>query len=290
MLTKEFRLYPQRVLRDWRKGQQTYPGRDRDVPRCSWAEQILGKVVKPCVAEHSEHLEWFWFTRYEGPRSDHLEEALPQELGQVVGHVKLRVAFDGEDEEDQWTAFKTTVEHAAVACGFLSFEGDYGFVGDLGGDRFITHNRSGERVEHRAELVARFLHAASAVVLDLLTETQTMIDGQQATVFCLEDNTSRDSPNWSVCESLHHLFCNLSDVQLDAFMFRGNGLLGWVYASGHIGPGRNWFERPSSSDVRGERTEARAAQERASGDPTPPSDKLGNEGLACGLLPDGHGT
>jgi hypothetical protein len=82
---------------------------------------------------------------------------------------------------------------------------DYDVVKDLGGDRFIfTEANTTERI-NRAQKVAYFMDATVRLMLDMLVE-------KEPGIWKFESNDHKENPYGSAFESLHHLFCNATNV------------------------------------------------------------------------------
>lgn len=86
-------------------------------------------------------------------------------------------------------------------------EKDLTLVGDLGHSRFLADGRTDRSAEERALLVLRYLHAVAELICDNLQQSP---DGY----WSLEQSRNRENPNGSNFESLHHLFCNMTQVPL----------------------------------------------------------------------------
>ena len=83
----------------------------------------------------------------------------------------------------------------------------YDYLADLGGDRHVGNlNRNAARRQQRADLVALHYMSTSRLILDCLIGP----DPQQR--YLLETNDDPQNPQQSSFESLHHLFCNMTNV------------------------------------------------------------------------------
>ncbi len=80
-------------------------------------------------------------------------------------------------------------------------------VGDLGHSRFLASN-STSNSQNRAELVLRYLHSVSELLVDSIQKGQ---DGY----WVLEKNTNQENPHQNSFESLAHLLANMTEFQFD---------------------------------------------------------------------------
>jgi len=177
-----------------------------------WAETAIGGIIAPIVRGQWS-MEWFWFSRYncsaEADSGDCDISQIPAEFMLPQNHhfrsVRFRYAIaEGtrQDFEDQCQSSITS-----MGCRVSDFR-DYDFLGDLGGDRHIGGVRTNPRRERRAQLVAELYQAVSRLVIDALVGP----DPQGR--YGVEQNDNPQNPLGSSFESLHHLFCNITDVPL----------------------------------------------------------------------------
>lgn len=143
---------------------------------------FVGEFVLPIV-EHRLH-EHFWFTHY----------------GNCA---RFRVLTD------RYAILQEVIRKQCAATGLedRGDEKDLTLVGDLGHDRFLAANRKDKQPESRAMLVLRFLHAIAELVCDNVLKGP---DGY----WVLEKSENSENPNGSNFESLHHLFCNSTQLRL----------------------------------------------------------------------------
>jgi hypothetical protein len=187
----------------------------------NWVEQILGEVVKPIVDAFRSDIQWVWVTRYSG-RYD--TSALP--LG---AHLSPDFIFNGYY---RFVVIRI-MAHAAVVANiqaqviekatragcYIHPDGwiTYDFVKDLGSDRFIRPDAASVERERRADLVARFVYATLQLMLDSLVTDQ---HGS----WMIENNADEaQNPRGSYFQSVHHLYCNVTNVPTDALVVRRNG-------------------------------------------------------------------
>jgi hypothetical protein len=210
-----------------------------------WAETLIGRVVRALVAEFTDQVRWFWFSRYicligaQGEdRGDCDFDAIPNDFkqpfngGNQPGHRSLRFRYEIED--GQQTAFETRLQqlvnqNSYVISDFL----DYDQVGDTGGHRFLgVENRQAGRDLQRARLVTHLYQVISQLVIDAL------VGPDQANRYRIERNDLvEQNPNNSTFESLHHMFCNITQVPV-SILLNAEGqaqLLGtfWGLPRGH---------------------------------------------------------
>lgn len=84
----------------------------------------------------------------------------------------------------------------------------YNHIDDLGGDRFIGEERSDERRSERARLMEQYLFGVCKLFIHCL------IGPDENRRYRLEECIHKENPNHSVFESIHHLFCSITDVPL----------------------------------------------------------------------------
>ena len=186
-------------------------------PEDNWAETVLGRVIQPLVTIHSDGLQWFWFTRYavylgqdEGDCDINLlpkEYIQPRSGKKTQFHRSIRFRFDiSEEKQDSFETNlkKTWDKHRYFVPGGVI---DYGMPGDLGNDRHVgNEHREPQRREERAQLVVQFYMSISRIVLDAL-------DGpDKDNRYRSEHNDNEENPHGSTFETLHHIFCNTTDV------------------------------------------------------------------------------
>jgi hypothetical protein len=103
---------------------------------------------------------------------------------------------------------------ASAGCATSDFR-DYDLLGDLGGNRFVGDDRTSDRRERRAQLIVAYLQAVSELVLDAIRGPDT--DGR----YRVEVNDDEQNPHQSSFESMHHLFCNMTEVPTSALIWAG---------------------------------------------------------------------
>jgi len=177
-----------------------------------WAETVIGGIIAPIVREELG-LQWFWFSRYncatEADSGDCDISQIPAEFMVPQNRHFRSVRFRYSIAEGSRQAFEDQC-HSRIrdlGCCVSDFL-NYDFLGDLGGDRHIGGERAEPRRKHRAQLVAEMYQAISRVVIDALVGP----DPQGR--YRVEQNDNPENPLGSSFESLHHLFCNITDVPL----------------------------------------------------------------------------
>jgi hypothetical protein len=182
----------------------------------TWTESILGNVIAPLAREHPS-LQWFWFSRYVQPRADSGDcdiSEIPEKfaIDELFRSVRFRYAIP----EEEGGGFEHRARELIDASGArISDFRRYDWVADLGGDRFVGQERSDSRRENRAELVANCLSTVCRLTLDCLRGPDQ--DGR----YRFEENDSDQNPHGSTFESLHHLFCNITNVPTSVLVIAG---------------------------------------------------------------------
>lgn len=167
----------------------------------------FGAIVAPLVNADGE-LEWFWFSRYVAGREDSGDcdiSQIPEGFasGGVYRSLRLRYAVSSGSRDEFERRALGLIERAGAK---VSDFRDYPWVDDLGGDRFVGGARSPARRESRASLMAHYLEALSRLVLDCVVGPSDF--GR----FAFEANDNDQNPHGSSFESMHHLFCNMTEV------------------------------------------------------------------------------
>jgi hypothetical protein len=198
-------------------------------PADDWWTTLAAKVFRPLTSEFAASLRWFWFSRYGASTNDEEDCDItkipadykhPAEPGGAPFHRSMRFRFDIADDQQQ--KFKQRLEDLVLQGGYaISDVRDYPrCLEDTGGNRFLgIENRQPGRPEQRSKLVLGFYHITSQFVLDALVGP----DGNGR--FKLETNDDKaNNPRGSTFQSLLHLFCNITEVPTDVWLFRNHAL------------------------------------------------------------------
>lgn len=181
-------------------------------PLDRWHTQVLGRVIKPAVAQHQAAFampNWYWIGRYRFPwGAEAVRHGVPEnqrwpgdESHQCFVKVRYRI--------DEATPFELTVQNLAVGAGCWFGAEPYDLVADLGKPRFLATEQNNAKPPItpilRAERVVRMLHAASELTLDSLFE-------DQPSHWRFEKSTDSENPSGSIFQSVAHLIGNMSDA------------------------------------------------------------------------------
>jgi len=177
-----------------------------------WAETVVGGVIVPSIKEFPE-LEWFWFSRYDCPADVDSADcdigAIPDGFinpqTKTFRSIRFRYSLPDSTSDNFEKSCRTYL--GQLNCWISDFR-DYNFIGDLGGDRHLGGERSQDRRLRRAQLIAELYCLISRLIMDAL------IGPDEYGRFRLEKNDSRENPLGSSFESIHHLFCNITNVPL----------------------------------------------------------------------------
>jgi hypothetical protein len=190
----------------------------------TWAETVIGGIIAPTLG-HEPGLRWFWFSRYccsaERDSDDCDISAIPDEFRLPNGLLRsVRFRYSITDERCQ--AFESSCQFniSNLGCWVSDFR-TFDFTGDLGSDRHVGGERTELRRQTRAQLVAEFYHAISRLVVHAL------IGPDELGRYELETNDSPQNPLDSSFETLHHLFCNITDVPLRVFASQNSLRTDW---------------------------------------------------------------
>jgi hypothetical protein len=151
----------------------------------NWFETFVGHFVKPLLA--TGLVKQYWFTRY---GNNHQRE------------IRLRLTTEKFDD------LNPIIQKQIKTFGFTDRkdELDVRLAGNLGNGRFLSPNASNLSEERRAQLTLNFLHALAVMFAECL------IGPDAEGYFCQEKNMDINNPHGSIFETLHHLFCNTTNV------------------------------------------------------------------------------
>lgn len=162
----------------------------------NWYDTFLGTVVLPAV--QTGKLERFWFSHYGAFGQGH--------------HVKFRFSTDSIADVQAVLdpliakfSFRLLEEHGHT------FPHPFNIIDDLshqnGGVLRLGNNQRVKDFRERGELLYSFLHSTALLVLHCLNATDQ--DGR----WYREFNPDQGNHHYNdTLESIHHLFCNQSDV------------------------------------------------------------------------------
>lgn len=182
-----------------------------------WYEQVLGRIVLPLFLSHCDQLHWLWFTKYVSRLGDDDGDCEIDKLpsGYLLNgvHRSIRLRFSSQ-KGSQRVIEANGQELVNSANCFITDWRDYDVVKDLGGDRFAGAGADLVRRTERAKLVVEFLYTTSKLVLSCLISSGNNGRWQ------FEDNPNQQNPYHSSSESIHHLFCNMTQVPLYVLLLK----------------------------------------------------------------------
>lgn len=151
----------------------------------NWFESFVGEFVLPLLA--TELIDRYWFSRYQD-----------QTLGK---HVKFRFFTKDYPALEP----KISILMSKWTLKDLGDEVEYTPVGDLGSPRFFGDNQRQTDKEQRASLVFDFFYATCRLFVDFLSNSD-------ANGYWYLEKEEKSGQNFHTAfESLHHLFCNITD-------------------------------------------------------------------------------
>jgi hypothetical protein len=176
-----------------------------------WVETVIGSIIKPSV-DNAEGLEWFWFSRYDCTPEEDSDDCDITKIGKdfqnaQTGHyrsVRFRYSIEDAKADEHEKNCRLLIEKVRCRISdFLPFK-----IETLGDNRHLGGDRSAVRQTNRANLVACLYHAVSRTVIDALTGPDAKCR------FSVAHNDHGQNPLGSSFQTLHHLFCNITDVPL----------------------------------------------------------------------------
>lgn len=195
----------------------------------NWAETLIGRIIKPLIVEFKDQLQSFWFSRYicqiDVPGEDCGDcdfKVIPNNFKQsfpgfdLPGHRSMRFRFEVGDAHQ--VDFEARLQQLILQYGYaISDIRDFNKLADLGGNRFLgAENRLPANSAQRAQLVTHFLQCISELFID------TLVGPDPENRYRLEyNNDLQQNPNGSTFESLHHLFCNMTQVPVSILVSTG---------------------------------------------------------------------
>jgi hypothetical protein len=151
----------------------------------TWAGQFVKPIVERQLHDH------YWFTYY-------------------GDHAKLRIWTTAEKHDELVPVIEKLLEHPALSRRLdgsgQPVESSLTLAEDLGSDRFRPRDYTPEKQLERAIKALVVLHSICDLVIHGLQVTQ---DGH----FFVEGNdNAQQNPDGSFFQSIHHLFCNITQV------------------------------------------------------------------------------
>jgi hypothetical protein len=179
----------------------------------NWVEQILGSIIRPIHDEFETHIHWMWVNRYTASveiLDSQIKTLIPDHFlrDNWYRYVLFRLSIENPIQD---TLHKRVMEHVQSTRCFASPWEDYDIVSHLGSNRYIETNAPEKHRVKRAQLIASFMDAT----LKLMLDTLVFREGQ----WRFEHNAdSQQNPYGSIFESVHHLFCNATEVPVDVLV------------------------------------------------------------------------
>lgn len=196
-------------------------------PHETFVETLVGRTIAPLCQVFSAALKWFWFTRYTQiigqpgeDRGDCDFDAIPPQyklgfVGNPPLHRSVRFRFGVIDDAAQEVV--QSLGNLIAANGYAhSGVIEWNQLNDAGSGRFLaTENTTPARQVQRAALVTEYYYSICRLFSDAL------VGPDENNCFRLETNSHEQNPNKSTFESLHHIFCNITEPPLDVLIDTG---------------------------------------------------------------------
>jgi hypothetical protein len=166
-------------------GSQPHRSTDLFTCACQTLQRALEAFVGEYVLPISDHLHWFWFSRY----------------GRVgFWEVRFRFSTANLDPIENKIQYLTTkFSYGADGCGH------YDFINDLGATRFLGQDAVNQQRERRATRVYEFLSASARLFVESIVKDPNGY-------WRHETETNSKLNRETSLESIHHLFCNMTGV------------------------------------------------------------------------------
>jgi hypothetical protein len=185
-------------------------------------ETAVGLIIRPLVERYQ--IQYFWFSRYgemaEGSAGDTDFSRVPTSFarGEHWVSVRFRMWVTNESRQQLESDLFQLVSNAGC---FISDVRDYPDLDDLASARFCGEALTPERRSARRDFMRDFLTASARLFIHMLQGPDEL--GQ----FRFETNTrDGNNPDGNTLQSVHHLFCNMTNVPLrvliDEGVFGGN--------------------------------------------------------------------
>jgi hypothetical protein len=215
-----------------------------------WAETLIGRVFRPLVSEFEDALSWFWFSRYGDSDSGDCDISVvpdeykrPLDSSGVLFHRSMRLRFNIGDSR-ACSAFEKKAKELIDASGYrISDFRDYDYVADTGRNRFLgVESRQPKRAEQRAILACNFYCSISKLVVDAVVGPDD--NGR----FRMERSDDLvQNPRGSTFQSFLHLFCNITGVPTDVYVYHKVSAsligLGTFYSGPPVSPAGGWDQQ-----------------------------------------------
>ena len=184
-----------------------------------WGETMIARIIKP-LSHSGQGLEWIWFTRYASLETDFADSDgthCPTAFfgGGLCRSLRLRFQIS----EDHRSEFEASAGELIQSEGcWIADWRDYD-SGELCSDRFTGEDRTDSRRAERKLLVMKYLHAVSRLAL------HSLVPADQEGRWRFEMNDDPQNAYGSTFFSLHHLFCNATNVPLGVLVIEKEGQL-----------------------------------------------------------------
>lgn len=182
-----------------------------------WVETLVGRVIAPLVKAHK--ISHFWFSRYgedkNGSQGDTDLTKIPVSFRhpQADFYRSVRFRLWLPNTVDQPTFEKDLFAHVGSASCAIADLRHYADLDDLACERFCGGTYSESRRAERRDLLRNFLSSTAHLFVQMLEGPNS------AGEFHLEENKDKgNNPDGATFQSVHHLFCNMTDVPLTVFV------------------------------------------------------------------------
>lgn len=197
-----------------------------------WIETIAGRILQPLIQKHQ--ISYFWFTRYlEGHSGSNVDtdlSAAPQGYRHpnqdAYRSLRFRFWIGDQDQKTIDADLKSLV--VSADCWISDLRG-YDDLNDLANNRFCGEPYSDQRREERRDLMRDFLCSSSKLFFHMLQGPDPKGS------YSLERNIDRgQNPEENTFQSIHHLFCNLTDVPLKAYVKMPISVGSYIYPPNEV--------------------------------------------------------
>jgi hypothetical protein len=173
-------------------------------------EQIIGTIIRPLYLNYKEDMHWIWFGRYDDnfapyAVSHQLPERYNSNGGSSYFDFRLSISQDKRDSFEQ-----DALDLILNSIYFAARWDQYNVLHDLvdwsgnSGNRFIRPDATEDERIERAYLIVNFMDATARLMVDSVVKVDER--------WHLEPNDNPNNPQSSFFQSIHHLFCNATDV------------------------------------------------------------------------------